>query len=58
MHKSVPFKRTMIASVLSLAAGAVSTVHAAPATSTAPENAPKQDSSKPRSVKRLRGLQR
>lgn len=50
MHKSVPFRRTMIASVLTLAAGAVSTVHAAPATSTAPENAPKQDSSKPNIV--------
>ncbi|CAH6660952.1 TPA: arylsulfatase [Salmonella enterica subsp. enterica serovar Weltevreden] len=50
MQKSVPFRRTMIASVLTLAAGAVSTVHAAPATSNAAENAPKQDSSKPNIV--------
>lgn len=40
MQKSVPFRRTVIASMLTLAAGVVSTVHAAPAT-TAAENAPK-----------------
>lgn len=49
MQKSVPFRRTVIASMLTLAAGVVSTVHAAPAT-TAAENAPKQDPAKPNIV--------
>lgn len=50
MQKRVPFKRTMLASLLTLAAGAASSVYAAPATTTAPENAPKQDASKPNIV--------
>ena len=40
----------MLASLLTLAAGAVSSAYAAPATATAPENAPKQNTSKPNIV--------
>lgn len=50
MQYIVPFKRTMLASLLTLAAGAVSSAYAAPATATAPENAPKQNTSKPNIV--------
>lgn len=50
MQKNVPFRRTMLASLLTLAAGAASSVYAAPATTTAPKNAPKQDASKPNIV--------
>ena len=49
MLNNVPFKRTMIASMLTLMSGAVSSVNAAPATAS-PENAPKQDASKPNIV--------
>lgn len=50
MQNIVPFKRTMLASLLTLAASAASSAYAAPATTTAPENAPKQNTSKPNIV--------
>lgn len=49
MLKTVPFKRTLLASMLTLASGAISAAYAAPATSP-PATAPEQDKSKPNIV--------
>ncbi len=57
MLKTVPFKRTLLASMLTLASGAISAAYAAPATSSTtttttstPATAPEQDKSKPNIV--------
>ena len=48
MLKTVPFKRTVLASMLTLASSAISAAYAAPATSTT--TAPEQNNTKPNIV--------